>query len=139
MTVDEICSHEVYVVKASQTLAEVAREMQKHHVEVLVVVDSKKDPLRPVGIVTVGDIVRGSLARGTDLNNLKVGDVMSGDLLTVFEQTDPSTAIESMQCRMVRRAPVVNAAGELIGIVSLDDLLLAVTSDADAFAELADR
>jgi CBS domain-containing protein len=140
MDVGAICSREVYVVRASEPLVQAAQEMQKRHVGAMVVVESTGDgAVRPIGIVTDRDIVRGQLTRGLDLHHLRVRDVMSTDLLTLSGRASVSEAIERIHARAVRRAPVVNDSGELIGIVSFDDLLPAAVADVQALATLVDQ
>jgi len=139
MNVGQICSREVYVVRATEPLVQAAQEMQKRHVGAMVVVESRGDAVRPTAIVTDRDIVRGQLTHGLDLHRLKVRDVMSRDLLTLPEQASVSEAIERMTARSVRRAPIVNEAGDLVGIVSFDDLLPVAVADVQALAKLVDR
>lgn len=139
MNVGEICSREVYVVRATEPLVHAAQEMQKRRVGAMVVVESRGDAVRPTGIVTDRDIVRGQLLRGLDLQSLRVRDVMSRDLLTLPEHASISEAIERMNTRCVRRAPIVNEGGDLVGIVSFDDLLPAAVADVQALAKLVDR
>jgi len=139
MNVGQVCSREVYVVRATEPLVQAAQEMQKRHVGAMVVVESRGDALRPTGIVTDRDIVRGQLNRGLDLHSLRVRDVMSRDLLTLPEHASISEAIERMNARSVRRAPIVNDAGDLVGIVSFDDLLPVAVADVQALAKLVDR
>lgn len=139
MNVGQICSREAYVVYATEPLIQAAQEMQKRQVGAMVVVESHGEGVRPTGIVTDRDIVRGQLTRGLDLHRLRVRDVMSRDLLTLPEHASISEAIERMNARCVRRAPIVNEGGELVGIVSFDDLLPVAVADVQALATLVDR
>ncbi len=136
MTVGEICSREVYLAKPEQALVEAAREMQHRHIGALVVVGSAAAPLRPIGMLTDRDIVCGQVSRKADLHCLTVADVMSGFPLTLPEDGGLSEAIAALQVRGVRRAPVVSAAGDLVGIVTLDDLMPAVAAELNALANL---
>ena len=97
--------------------------MRKHHVGDLIVVDEPDGERIPIGIVTDRDIVVSVIALGLDPASLEVGDIMSDDLLVTGEQDDVYATIERMRFRGIRRVPVVNASGGLIGIVSADDLL----------------
>ncbi|HTV53150.1 MAG TPA: CBS domain-containing protein, partial [Steroidobacteraceae bacterium] len=82
------------------------------------------------------DIVRGQLTRSADLFCLTVGDVMSSRAHVVTPDLEISEAIAALNGHGVRRAPVVDPAGRLIGIVSLDDLLPALASDLEQLAQL---
>jgi CBS domain-containing protein len=61
---------------------------------------------------------------------------MSPDPLTVAESATLAEAVESLSGRGVRRAPVVADTGDLVGMVTLDDLLPAVAEEVGALAEL---
>jgi CBS domain-containing protein len=136
MQVGDICSREVYMVRPDEPLAEAAKEMTHRHIGAVVVVASHGDVIRPVGIVTDRDVVRGQLQRSADLFCLSVGDVMTKMPLTVEENCGLAEAIERMSARGVRRAPVVSSSGDLVGIVTLDDLLPALAADLSTLAKL---
>lgn len=74
-------------------------------------------------MLTDRDIVIEVLAKNVDLNAVTINDVMSFDLMTVNESVDLMTAIKTMRNKGVRRAPVVNDNGALVGILSVDDVL----------------
>lgn len=120
MKISEICSHDVRMIRAEQPLAEAARRMQQYHVGALVVVD---DRAWPVGIVTDRDIVCGQFEKRADLHCLIVGDVMTRDPVTVPADGDIGQAIGTLRTWGVRRAPVINKVGELVGVVTIDDVL----------------
>lgn len=120
-------------------LAEAARAMRDHHVGALVVLDPKDPQRRPQGMLTDRDILRGQIARGADLHCLTVGDVMSSDPLGIPLDMSLEEAIEAMNARAVRRAPVLDANGSLVGIVTLDDLVPAIARELQSLAELIGR
>jgi CBS domain-containing protein len=123
MHIGEICTVETVYCKRDETVQGAALLMRKHHVGDLIVVEQLDGERVPVGIITDRDIVVSVIALGLDSSSLLVGDIMSGDLLTVNEHDDVYETIERMRFRGIRRVPVVNDAGGLIGIVSADDLL----------------
>jgi CBS domain-containing protein len=81
----------------------------------------------PVGILTDRDIVLELLAREVDLDAVTCGDVMSYELVTVDAEDEILDAIQAMQSRAVRRLPVLGGNGELAGMLSLDDLVAALS------------
>jgi CBS domain-containing protein len=83
---------------------------------------------RPVGIVTDRDIVVEVVAAGLDPNTLTVGEIMARTLAVAREEDDALVSLKTMRRRGVRRLPVVDSAGGLVGIVTLDDLLEVGTS-----------
>lgn len=136
MDIGELCSREVYVVRPGEPLAEAVREMDRRHIGTVVVVESRGKSLVPVGIVTDRDVLCGQLKRHADLFTLTVQDVMTSDPWTIEESCGLAEAITSLRARGVRRAPVVADTQDLVGIVSLDDLLPAVAENLSSLAKL---
>jgi CBS domain-containing protein len=136
MRVGDLYSPAAKVATAGQALSEAARTMLQGHVGSLIVVDGGGRGGKPIGMLTDRDIVRGQLRLGADLFCLTVGDVMTADPLTVTAETGVTEAIEAMHARAVRRAPVVDRSGNLLGMVTLDDLLPAVARELEELATL---
>lgn len=136
MRVGELCSRDVRVVHRGEALVEAARGMLADHVGALVVLDPGDTARKPVGILTDRDIVRGQLRHRSDLFCLTVGDVMTPDPLTLPADMDVSASIEALSARQVRRAPVLDRTGAVIGMVSLDDLVPALAEELRSLAEL---
>ena len=123
MHIGEICTLQTISCTRDETVQGAAMLMRRHHVGDLVVVDADGGGSVPVGILTDRDIVMAVIAPGLDPASLLAGDVMSDDLLTASEADDVYETIERMRLRGIRRVPVVDASGNLSGIVSADDLL----------------
>jgi CBS domain-containing protein len=124
MSVGEICNREVIVIDHLENITDAARLMRRHHVGNVVVVRTEGDGTRkPVGILTDRDIVIELLARDVNLDTLSVGDAMSYDLLTLNENDEADEAIKQMRAQGVRRAPVVDSEGALVGILAMDDVI----------------
>ncbi|MEJ2174407.1 MAG: CBS domain-containing protein [bacterium] len=140
MHIKDICSRVVVVTETSTDLREAARLMRDHHVGALVVVDGSDGARRPIGIVTDRDIVVAVVA-ATEVQPEKVtvGDVMSADLVVAGEDVGVFEAVDLMQDRGARRLPVVDAAGRLVGIITLDDVLRMVAGELTALAIAAQR
>jgi len=136
MNVSEVCTRRVYLVRAEQPLVEAARQMQQHHVGALVVIEQQGAGVRPVGMLTDRDIVCGQFAHRTDLHCLTVADVMAAPVVTVTEAEGLEAAIVTLRVHAIRRAPVVNVAGDVVGIVTLDDLLPALAAELSTLAQL---
>jgi CBS domain-containing protein len=137
MNIGRLCNREVVVVHAGDPLASAAREMCERHVGMVVVVNEQAEGHLPVGVVTDRDIVRAQLNQGSDLFCLSVAQVMSEPPLVLSENEAMADAIERMRARGVRRAPVVNARGLLVGVVAVDDLLGAIAGELSGLARLA--
>ena len=136
MNVGDVCTREVRTARRDEPLADAAREMRKRRVGALVVTETKEGITRPIGIVTDRDVVCGQVTRASDLFCLSVGDVMTSDPLTLSETSGIAEAIGRMSSRAVRRAPVVNEAGNLVGVVSVDDLLPVVAAELASLSKL---
>ena len=136
MNIGEVCSREVYIVRAAEPLADAVTEMHKRHVGALVVVAEEPGLVRPIGIVTDRDAIRSQVLKGKGLSRLSVADAMTPQPLSLLESCGVPEAIGEMSTRGVRRAPVVNESGDLVGIVSFDDLLPVVSEQLDALAKL---
>jgi CBS domain-containing protein len=136
MQIGEVCTREVYIVRADEPLPVAVREMNNRHIGAVVVVESGGDVIRPVGITTDRDIVRGLVDRRADLSSLTVGDVMTKNPLTLLETSSVAQGIERLSARGVRRAPVVSEGGDLVGIVTFDDLLPVLAEELTALAKL---
>lgn len=136
MRVRDLYSPGAQVARPNQALAVAVRTMLESHVGSLIVVEANGAGRRPVGILTDRDIVRGQLRLNADLFCLTVGDVMTPDPLTISAKLDVTEAIEALHSRGVRRAPVVDDAGNLLGIITLDDLLPAVARELEELSTL---
>lgn len=100
------------------TIAEVARLMKERDIGNVLVM--RGDTVS--GIVTDRDIVVRGLAEGRDTSAF-VGDVCTGDLVTLSPDDDVTKAVKLMRERAVRRLPVVEG-GRPVGIVSIGDLAI---------------
>jgi CBS domain-containing protein len=123
MSAGEYCNREVVVIDKTESVREAITLMRTHHVGDVVVVDEKDAARKPLGILTDRDIVMEILAEGVDLEAVNVGDVMSYELETVGEDLKLLDAIKVMSVKGIRRLPVVGAQGNLIGILTVDDIL----------------
>jgi len=136
MNVGDLYRPDVQVVAPDEPLSAAARLLCEQHVGALVVVDPRNPRRHPLGILTDRDIVRGQLERRADLYCLTVGDVMSTDPLLLPSSSGLAEAIEDLNSRSVRRAPVVDASGSLLGIITLDELLPALARELAGLADL---
>jgi len=123
MTIGQVCNREVVFIHAQASIPEAARLMREHHVGDLVVIKEKTGKRVPVGIVTDRDIVLEVIAEGVDMDDVNVGDIMSNNLVTARENDGLLETIKVMRAKGIRRLPVVNDDNELVGILSVDDLI----------------
>jgi CBS domain-containing protein len=136
MAVGEICNRQVVVTEKSLSVVEAAQLMRTHHVGDLVVVEEKGGRSLPVGIVTDRDIVVEVVAAGVNPDALKVGDIMGPEVATVRESEGLFEALRAMRGKGMRRMPVVDGTGVLVGILTLDDLLSLLAEEMTELAKL---
>ena len=120
MKTGEICKRQVVTAMSDEMLCDVARTMRSSHVGCVVVIDGAR---KPIGILTDRDIVVEVVAAGLDPTIVKVEEVMTRHPTLVLEDDDASWSLKVMRDRGVRRLPVMSEAGNLVGLVALDDLL----------------
>lgn len=118
----------VAVAEPETTALAAAQLMRKHHVGALIVVDALEKS-RPVGIVTDRDLVLALMAEGLDPEIFTVGDIMSVDLVLASPDMDAMDAVQLMRTNRLRRLVVVDEAGRLVGIVTLEDILELLTRE----------
>ncbi|MFO1289727.1 MAG: CBS domain-containing protein [Nitrosomonas sp.] len=105
----------------------------------VLIVDEQDGKRVPVGIVTDRDLVVEVIAPELDADAITVGDIMMTGFAVVKEETGVFEAIQYMRTKGIRRLPVVDAEERLIGIVTLDDLLILLAEELDALAKLVAR
>ena len=99
----------------------VAKVMKTEDVGSLPVCESRENR-KLVGIVTDRDLALHVVAEGRDANTTRVQDVMTRDPFTCQPEDDLQDALDAMQTRQVRRIPVVDRGGQLIGIIAQADI-----------------
>jgi len=139
MSIGEICVRNVVCAGRDATVMEAAALMREHHVGGVIIVDPAQDGRIPVGIVTDRDIVVETVAAGVDPQSVRVGDLLKRPIATVTEDMGYAETISKMSVAGVRRMPVVDHRGLLVGIIALDDLLRQLASPLAAVSELAGR
>src|SRR3972149_1756506 len=122
MNIEEICSRIVVVALPATSVHEGARLLREHHVGALVVIDSRQNS-RPLGIVTDRDMVVEVLAMGIDPAKLPVGQLLSGNVVSVNASEGVLETIRLMQSEGVRRVVVLDNAGAISGILPFNDLV----------------
>jgi CBS domain-containing protein len=117
MEIREHMKKDVKTCKEDNSVAVAARKMADYNIGSLIVV--KED--NPVGIFTERDLVKRVIALGKDPSKVRVGDVMTRELITVDAGESVGAAYHIMVARGVRHVPVVQK-GRLVGIISQKDL-----------------
>ena len=128
MKIGQICRRGVISVAGNADIAAAAQLMREQHVGVLVVYNLGEEIRRPVGVLTDRDIVLEVVAAKVDATAVKVEDIMTRQPLIATETDELADALQAMRMAGVRRVPVVDVRGALVGILALDDALDVITS-----------
>ncbi len=139
MLVGEICNRDVVIATPNESVQQAAQLMRQYHVGDVVVVEERQGQQIPKGILTDRDIVIELIAKEVDLQSINIGDVMSLELLTAQENEDVLDVLKRMRHKGVRRLPVVNRSGGLVGILTTDDVIDLVAEQLSNLAGLVQR
>ena len=120
-------------IGASASVVEAARLMREADIGSLPITDDEK----LVGMITDRDITTRVVAEAADPQTTSVGDVSSGDLISVEPDNDLEAALELMASHQVRRLPVVEN-DRLVGIVAQADIALALRDNEQKTGELVE-
>lgn len=136
MTLKTICNRDVLIAQKHDTLVKAAQLMREYHAGNVVIIEERNGLRYPIGIVTDRDIVIELIAKEVDINSVSIGDVMYREITVAKENDDVNETIRIMRQKGIRRLPVVDGGGALVGIVTLDDLIDLIAEQLKDLAEL---
>jgi CBS domain-containing protein len=136
MAIEQYATRNVVMVSEEASLHEAAHLMKEENVGTIVVVKNKETDLTPRGILTDRDIVIRLLSEDGDPKQIRVKDISTHNLLVIQQGQGVQETIKALTDKGVRRAPVVDANNKIIGIITLDDLLLLVIEELQCLAGL---
>jgi CBS domain-containing protein len=117
-TVREVMTSKLCSIDADKPVAYAAKMMRDEDVGIAPIVEGD----RLVGVLTDRDIAVRVVAEGRDPEQVKVTEVASRDLVTLDPQQDLEEALRLMARHQVRRLPVVEEDGRLVGVVAQADV-----------------
>jgi CBS domain-containing protein len=139
MSVGQFCNRDTVIIRKEESIVEAAKLMRQFHVGSVIVVEDAAAGVKPVGIVTDRDLVVEILAAELDPGAVAIGDIMSYDLITAHEQDGLWDTLQRMRAKGVRRVPVVDQHGSLVGILSSDDLLEVLAGELTELVKIINR
>lgn len=135
MPVRNLLQRPVLTLPPEASCVEAARLMEREGVGAVVVALEG----RPLGIVTDRDLAVRVMARGRNPREVRLREVMTGTPIYLSEQRGLDEFIATMREMAVRRMMVVDDEGQLVGLLALDDLLLLLSRQLGALAEVVQR
>ncbi len=133
MYIEELMTKDVGACRAEDMLNVAAQIMWERDCGCVPVID---DEGRVIGMLTDRDICMAAYTRGEPLATIDVGSIMSRQLHVCDPRDSADVVSKRLETHQIRRLPVVNAEGRLVGILSLSDLARAVArkkGKADGF------
>jgi CBS domain-containing protein len=126
--VGRVMQTDVHRVAGAASANDAARLMWDEDIGSVPVVDEDD---RLIGIVTDRDIAMAAYLRGANLWSIPVASLMAREVVSAHADDSVHDVASLMSRRQVRRVPVVDRGGVLVGIVSLNDLALEATEAED--------
>jgi len=123
MKAREIMSRNPTCVTPDTPLVDAARLMKDENIGVVPVVESS-DSRRLVGVLTDRDIAIRAVAEGRDGATTSVGHVMTSDVRTSAPDDSVNDVMALMGSEQIRRIPIVDDRGDLVGIIAQADIVL---------------
>lgn len=120
MKIADLMTKDILTCGIGDTLNRPAQLMWEGDVGWIPVVDAAA---RAVGVVTDRDIAMDAYLQGRPLTAIPVQSVMTRRIVACKPGDDLPVALRQMQTQQVRRLPVVDAAGKLVGVVALNDIV----------------
>jgi CBS domain-containing protein len=116
---DEFRSRSSVMVGPDDTVGSAVSKLIEYNIGSLPVCDANG---RPLGIITERDIIRKSYNREAEIAYMRVGDIMSKNLVIATMDDDVDYAINAMKQEKIRHLPLVDG-NKVVGIISMRDLL----------------
>ena len=127
MNVADVMTRDIELVTPATTIAEAAEVMGDLGVGALPI--GTIDDLQ--GILTDRDILFRVVAKGLNNKTVTVGDVMTTTIFSCRPEDSVTTALNLMGARNLRRLPVLDVNGRMLGLVTLSDLSRRLLLDSE--------
>lgn len=120
MSLKPLMSKIITSLPARATALDAAKFMTDMNVGSVIVVEGNK----PVGIVTDRDIMTKVIIEGRNPQTVSIRDIMASPVITVSVEKSIFDVTKLMKKYQVRRFPVVDAEGKIVGVITLSDILV---------------
>ncbi len=126
MKVKDVMKTDVGFCSADDNLMKCAEMMRRRDCGVVPVVDEEQ---RVIGMLTDRDLCLAVVARNRKASDVRTGDLIKGEAVVCAADDKIETVLRKMRKNQIKRLAVIGASGELVGILSVSDLLLGVRKD----------
>ncbi|WP_229008594.1 CBS domain-containing protein [Methylophilus sp. Leaf408] len=120
MLISQIMTPEVIVASPNDTLRSAARTMLEHDLGILPICEN--DGL--IGMLSDRDITIRAVARGLSLDDTRISQLLGTEARYVFDDQTVQEAAHEMKQFQIRRLPVLDRENQLVGIISLADIVM---------------
>lgn len=135
MVAKDYCSRRPVTIDASASIADAAALLAREDIGCLVVTDGK----RPVGMLTDRDVVFRVLLDEVSPDRDRVADAMTAPVQALPADADLDVVFTALRSHRLRRLPLVDADGALVGVLAVDDLLRLLATEIGDVAEAIRR
>jgi CBS domain-containing protein len=137
MRIAEICTRSVVTCGRETSALTIAQRMRESHVGDVIVVDVQDGMMSPVGVVTDRDLVIEVVAKGLDPASVRAGDLLAADAVMAIDSENIYDAVWHMRGKGIRRLPVIDAQGHLVGVLTADDVTRALAEELTELTRIA--
>ena len=136
--VESIMTKDVKTAKKEHTVKAVASIMSENDIGSVVITESENLPL---GIITERDVVRvvGKTEAFEALLYFLTHEVMSKPVITIDSRSSIQDAIQTMKMKNIRRLPVVNSEGKMVGIITDKDIFRAIINSQTLLTSMSEN
>jgi len=131
MKCSEVMTENPVCCLPNDSVSQAARVMRREHISPVPVVNDERTK-EIIGIITDRDLAIKVVAESRDPNRTTVGDVMTHAIVVCRENDDLSSALSAMEQYQIRRVPVIDHGGRLVGIISQEDVSSCIHKPASA-------
>jgi CBS domain-containing protein len=108
----------IYTTRPETSVLDATMKMNRERIGALVVMEGE----RVMGMFTERDVLRRVVGQGRRPEEVRVGEVMSSEVIYCLPETDVEEASRIMKERRIRHLPICDAEGKLHGLISIGDL-----------------
>ncbi|RJQ17141.1 CBS domain-containing protein [Candidatus Woesearchaeota archaeon] len=127
LEVSGIMVKNVVTFTVKDSVEKIAKEMTKKNISCVVIIDKKG---KPISVITERDLLKKIVSKGITIKGLIAKNIMSDGLITVQGNENVFRAAALMEKKKIRRLPVVDKTGKLIGLVTETDIVKSLTNVA---------